>query len=768
MSWTVTPSLRARLLALCAAGYGLAVAIAISPLWLRPAPPGQLPGAMTAAGLDAHASFRFFASVLLLPAIAAFALRPALLRLAANDARSWSRNAFAGAAIAALWVSILTKSPLWVALPPLLVLAVCLPLRRTDARFRRADVILIPTFELLFMALCDCTDLSVDRVVLVAAGIVFALRIGLVVLPPGGLRPGGLPPALCFAIAPLGLLLQTQLLARDQRHFGWGPIALVIISTIVLRLTLRDRTRTRHRVRQLIAFAVYPLAVYAYIGATGIVAAEGKPRVDLFEDAQHLVPAGEMLRGEIPYRDIIPPHGLIQDAGIDYLALQSRPVTIGKALKVRGQISTLHAVATYAVAAAATGSPEVGLCTFFVSVLLNTATATPRVLPSLIALAFACAALRRRRPRLFVGAGAFFVVAGLTSIDFSLYTAVALLVAIALFGNSRGDKLQALKFTAFGALLAGLPAALLMLMGGFLGDFFTVSLREVATLGPVYALPPFSAPPGFLHWRGMPEILLSFFDVSSTVYLIWIVTLLVTVAAVIVPWSAHGRKRRALQPLLVLAVFVLVCGVAYAERHNLHCRFAMAPLVAVALFRLFRARWAVARMAAPLLVLMLLMAGNLTTHVAIVGWLRRTRTLTEQGWGELPMARAQGASFKDRDVGIVTAVSHYVNTRLGPDETFFDFTNRGMLHFLLDRDCPVRQIEPAFYESEERQREVIARLEANRKVRAAIVPRPGDGTGVDNIGNDVRAPLVWAYLRQHYQPDFEEGEVTIWTRTDPR
>jgi hypothetical protein len=763
MTWTVTPSLRARLLALCAAGYGLAVAIAISPLWLRPAPPGQLPGAMTAVGLDAHASFRFLASVLLLPAIAALALRPALLRLAAEDARTWSRNAFAGAAIAALWVSILTKSPLWVALPPLLVLAVCVPLRRTDACFRRGDVILIPTFELLFMALCDSTDLSVDRVVLVAAGIVFALRIGLLFL-----RPGGLPPALCFAIAPLGLLLQTQLLARDQRHFGWGPVALVIVSTIALRLTLRDRTRTRHRVRQLIAFAVYPLAVFAYIGATGIVAAEGKPRVDLFEDAQHLVPAGEMLRGEIPYRDIIPPHGFLQDAGIDYLALQSRPATIGKALKVRGQIGTLHAVATYALAAAASGSPEVGLCAFFVSVLLNTATATPRVLPSLIALAFACAALRRRRPRLFLGAGTFFVVAGLTSIDFSLYTGVTLLVAIALFGESRGDKLQALKFTGLGVLMAGLPAALLMLIGGFLVDFFTVSVREVATLGPVYALSPFSAPAGFLHWRGMPEILLSFFDVTSTVYLIWIVTLLVTIAATIVPWSCRGRKRRALQPLLVLAVFVLVCGVAYAERHNLHARFAMAPLVAVAIFRLFRARWAMARLAAPMLVLMLLMAGNLTTHVAIVGWLRRTRTLTEQGWGELPMPRAQGVSFKDRDVGIVTAVSHYVNTRLGPDETFFDFTNRGMLHFLLGRDCPVRQIEPAFYESEERQREVIARLEANRKVRAAIVPRPGDGTGVDNIGNDVRAPLVWAYLRQHYRPDFEEGEVTIWTRTDPR
>jgi len=761
--WTVTPALRARLLAVCAAGYGLALAIALSPTWLRPAPPGQLPGYMTSIGLDAHASFRFFASLLLLPLAASVALRPALLRLAADETRSWARNAVAAAMVAALWLSILSKSVAWVALPPLLVLAVCLALRTVDARFRRADVILLPTFELLFMALCDSTDLGVDRAVLLGAGIVLALRLALLFI-----RPAGLPPALCFAIAPLGLLLQTQLLARDQRHLGWVPITLVVVSTIALRLTLRDSARMRHRVRTLIAFVVYPLAIFAYIGATGIVAAEGKPRVDFFEDAQHLVPAGELLRGEVPYRDIIPPHGLIQDAVIDYLALQGRPVTIGKALKLRGQIGALHAVATYALGAAATGSPEVGLLTFFVSVVLNTATATPRVLPSLIALAFACAALRRRRPRLLIGAGAFFVIAGLTSIDFSLYTAVALLVTVALYGRSRREKAQALKLTALGTLIAGIPAAIGMLLGGFLVDFFTVSLREVATLGPVYALPPFTAPAGFTRFHEVPEILLAFFDQSSTLYVLWIATLLVTIAAITVPWSARGRRRTALQPLLVLAVFVIVGGLAYAERHHLHPRFTMGPLIAVAIFRLFRARWRPARLAAPLLVLMLLMAGNLTAHVAIIGWLRRTRTLTEGGWGELPMPRAQGAYFKDRDLAIVNAVSHYVNTRLGPDETFFDFTNRGLLHFLLDRDCPVRQIEPAFYESEERQREVIARLAANRKVRAAIIPRTNDGTGVDNINNDVRAPLVWAYLRQHYQPDFEEGPVTIWTRKDPR
>jgi len=50
-------------------------------------------------------------------------------------------------------------------------------------------------------------------------------------------------------------------------------------------------------------------------------------------------------------------------------------------------------------------------------------------------------------------------------------------------------------------------------------------------------------------------------------------------------------------------------------------------------------------------------------------------------------------------------------------------------------------------------------------VRAAIVPLPeNDQSGVDLVGNDVRAPLVWKYLQEHFEPDFQEGAVVIWKR----
>ncbi|HET7435330.1 MAG TPA: hypothetical protein VFN10_11545, partial [Thermoanaerobaculia bacterium] len=90
-------------------------------------------------------------------------------------------------------------------------------------------------------------------------------------------------------------------------------------------------------------------------------------------------------------------------------------------------------------------------------------------------------------------------------------------------------------------------------------------------------------------------------------------------------------------------------------------------------------------------------------------------------------------------------------------------TNRAILFYFLRRDNPVRYVETANYETEERQRQVIAAIAGNPKVKAVLVPLPG-GTAVDNVPNDVRAPLVWKYLQENFHPDFAEGDVVFWRR----
>ena len=110
-------------------------------------------------------------------------------------------------------------------------------------------------------------------------------------------------------------------------------------------------------------------------------------------------------------------------------------------------------------------------------------------------------------------------------------------------------------------------------------------------------------------------------------------------------------------------------------------------------------------------------------------------------------------------------MQRYAASHLQTNETWFDFTNRGNLYFLLDRDCPMRQLEVAFYETAGRQRDVIRRIDQNPRIRFALMPpEPIDNTSVDGVPNRVRAPLVYEYLREHFTPGHEEGGVNFWTR----
>ena len=87
------------------------------------------------------------------------------------------------------------------------------------------------------------------------------------------------------------------------------------------------------------------------------------------------------------------------------------------------------------------------------------------------------------------------------------------------------------------------------------------------------------------------------------------------------------------------------------------------------------------------------------------------------------------------------------------------------MYYLVDRDCPLRQVEVAFYGPETQQRAVIAAIEGNPRIRAALVPAPeGDNTGVDGVANPLRAPLVWRYLQDHFEPHSRQGDVVFWRR----
>jgi hypothetical protein len=155
---------------------------------------------------------------------------------------------------------------------------------------------------------------------------------------------------------------------------------------------------------------------------------------------------------------------------------------------------------------------------------------------------------------------------------------------------------------------------------------------------------------------------------------------------------------------------------------------------------------------------------NPTTHFAVVGPNRVTRAPAAEWVEGNDVPRARGAYWHMRDAAAIHSVKKYLALSMKPDETFADFANSGILYYLFRRDCPIRQYEVAFFQSEEQQREVIRILETNPKIRAVLVTRTPAGRNIVDVPNAWRAPLVQQYIETHFEPDFEEGEIAFWRR----
>ena len=754
----LTPAQRATLLSLCTAAYGLAIGIASFPHWIRPASPDQLPGFLKSHDLDAHIGFRFFGALVLITIAVTYAMRPIVNLLTRPDTRAWARNSAVFAMLTAVWYATLARELSWTVIPAAVMIAICVALRRIEMQFSRRDAILFASFAPALMAILDVSQFALQDALVIAAALIVALRLAIVFIRRGR----ALEAPLCFTFSPLALMLESHFLSRDQRHAGWPALLTVIVTPILLRIFMNDSAIVRRRLRIAIAFAIYPIAVYGYISAAGLLAAEGKPRVSFFEEMQHVTPAGEMLRGAKPYVDVVPPHGLIQDALVDYVLLRTGPHTLGNVLRGRLALNALLAIVCYAIGAAATGSADLGFLGFGAAAILGQGASVVRFGPTFVTLWICVAALRRRKPRWLIAAGAMSMIAVLTSIDFGVY-AIAISIFAALRFQSRDARLRALGAGFIGGFVTGLIAMIAMMIGGYFTAFLRVTLFEVPKVGAAYTLTPFDPTPA-LNQR-FPEVLAAVVDRTSLAYIVWIASLLALAIVLANGWRAHGRKRAALDAILAIVFWVVIAGLSYAERHHLYFQMIIGPLLVAVAYRASRARSTLLRLAAPVLTLLILINASFTTHFAIVGWLRHSRGPIEQGWREISLPRARGAFFRDSDIVTLDSITKYMTTHLGPDDTFFDFTNRGLTYFLLDKPMPVRFVEVAYYEAEDRQREVIAKLESNPHVRAAIVPLPkNDASGVDLVGNDVRAPLVWKYLQEHFEPDFQEGAVVIWKR----
>jgi hypothetical protein len=743
-------------LLVAAGGWGFALALALTPAFTRPAPSGQTPGHMTDAGLDAAGPFEAMAACVLLPGLAALLARPLALRLAARDSAPWVSWLAAGCWGAGLWARLATSTSLTTLVLTGLAPMVLLALRRRPLASSRYDLLLAPTFLVAFHGLVDALPgLPVPETALAAAAAVALLRL-LVGLVP---RPGRPPAWWCFALAPVAQLLHVHALHAER---AWAaPLAPALATGSVLALAFLARWDEGRalRWRRLVAFAALPLFAVALPASSG---RWWEPLlVNLFEDGHHVMPAAEMLRGERLYRDAVPGHGALADGGISWAAMRLFGERLDVALLADHYLGTLDSLAAYALGFAATGSPMAGLGTLLFAQAAPSGAAWLRTAASLGAVAFAMAAARRRDPRRLLGAGACVAAAFLTSLEMGLYAAAVVLLAALRAGTwaARGRWLVA---AAAGGLAVAVPAGLVLLARGTLDDMARVT-GEMLSLGPVYVLGLEWLEPALGGRWALPEAVRLLAEPAAAGTFLWAAAVVATAAGLA---ASPLRGRRPLEPLLLLGGWVAVAGFSLAERHHEYFTFGLWPLLAVATAVLLRSRRPARRVGGVAAVLALLVVAGPSQRLWVEAHVQREAE-PPAAYASLPgVPRAGAALFAVEDRRLVEGARRALDELLGPGETFYDFVDRPILYFLLDRPSPVRQPEVAFYQGREAQLEVVDRLRGDDTVRAALVGVPM--APIDEVPNCRRAPHVWWHLDREFRRAWAADGIEVWQRTPPR
>jgi hypothetical protein len=748
--------LASRFLPVAAALWGFAAGVAGATLWIREPHPGQLPGAMLMHGLDGRAPVRMVLTVIAAMVIGAWLARP-LAAFLRRDARTqgWVAPAIAASLATGLWLVLLDPFNVVAAvfLPLTAALALVLA-RRVPATFTARDTVLLPATVVVFTALS--TWLPLPFALPAAAAAVLAVRLA--------------TSAEGFSAAPAAMLL----LVRMWVPGGWiaraAAIAVVLGSPLLLHaLPVRSASPaqgSRGR-RRLLAWFAYPLFAVALAAATLPENVEGMPRLNLFEDGHSLMPAAAMLHGERPYRDIVPGHGLISDGLFDAAVMALGADDAGAVLRGRRVFAALLPAALYFVVLAGCGSAEAAILAVLLAASLIV-TGTPwvrpvtafeatlplRAVPSVAALAAAAAALRLRAHRWLFAAGILAVLAGFTSVEFGLYAFVTVTAAALRFSASWRQRGRALLWFAGGTAAAGLVAAIALGAIGALPAFLRTMLIELPPLRDAGSLGFFHFPAGRPDLQAFPEIVAGLFAPQLRWSVAWGLVAVGTAAAM-----TRQPGSRCIEPIVACGIWTMLAALSYAERSNVYF-MPVAVAVAVLGSRLLPRPWRAAA-----IVMLVLLAGP-TAALTRLQWFQVTTSTGDPALVRYaPLPRAHGVWVERDNAQKLEAARAFLESSLGPGETFLDFANMPILYYFFDRRCPIRQKEVAFYEAEALQREVIARLEEDRSVRAALMQFPNQGaTALDDVPNAVRTPLVFEYLRTHFTPAYERDGVIFWVR----
>jgi hypothetical protein len=364
-------------------------------------------------------------------------------------------------------------------------------------------------------------------------------------------------------------------------------------------------------------------------------------------------------------------------------------------------------------------------------------------------------ATRRRSRDWLVVAGATSVFAALWSLE---YGAVSALVSAVAAARLR-PRPRSLAAVAAGALTMAAAILLACAAGGFASSFVKANLFELSPATRAFVSGPLTLPAPFATLAGA---MTAWTDPAGFAILVWIAILIASAAAVARSPFTAGRR----DGVWMIGLWSAITAISYAERTHLYATYAAAAFMVGAVALLARRRrWRAAFGLAALLLVFSHPLGHLR-HLAAP--LRLARGATDHDGVELSaLPRGRGLLVAPAQREAIGTVAAFAAARLGPADTWFDFTNHLSLYALCERHCPVRLPEALFFESVAEQQEVIQRLASDRSIRAVLVGFPDWCAAIDGIPNRLRAPLVADYVDKNFAPAFARNGVVFWMRRDP-
>ena len=560
-----------------------------------------------------------------------------------------------------------------------------------------------------------------------------------------------------FLAAACPILLFALLGPRPSMH--WLAVGVAgLVLPILARAAAALWPGVRRPLRILLLWVLLPGSVTGLVGAAILRA----PTVgDVFEDGHALLPASEYLKASVPYRDIVPGHGLLSDGllqaaqlelfGDDYRGLKRGTKIVG----------AFFLPAAYALGWAASGSPAVGFAGLLLTLLILPNYLFVRALLSIWTLALAIYASRTKKPGAWLACGAALPIGLCVAVDFTAYAAAG--VAVALY-VARGNRIAHLRRLLIGAGVSAGAIALALAAYGILDEFAQTTFVFVPSLLPVYALgfPPLEVDkndPGPYAWlRNQTALAYIFLAISAVV------------SGALLPRAPRvGARARGLLP--VLAWFG--CGMlSVIERHHVTYPLLVAPVGLLLLHRWARGGkpWTSVGALASGLLLAVVIVGRRPVGFVSAAAGAITRPWTPPGARPVEgegLSRARGAVFPASDAALIDATSEMIRRA--------DLAGGRDLARFRERPGPLLSLRSRLSDSllrgpllrdREAQREVIAALAANPRVRVVLVSSGLLAQEIDHISNDERAPRVAAFLRERFRPFWSNGPVEFWIRKD--